>query len=126
MARIFISYGHLKPDQAVAHELASALDSSGHEVFIDTQIPLGSTWGDLIEERLADVDCLIALVSASSSTNPMVVTEIETAHHLNRINGRPLIIPVRVGDDFHLRYPLSAYVSRFQHGVWRGKAIPLR
>jgi GTPase SAR1 family protein len=93
-----------------------------HEVFIDTKIPLGATWGNVIEESLGQADWMIALVSAKSATSAMVVTEIETAHRLNVERGRPILIPIRLGDIGALRYPLSAYMSRFQHAEWRTEA----
>ena len=47
MARVFISYTHVEPDITVAHALSTALEGL-HEVFIDTTIPLGATWGDVM------------------------------------------------------------------------------
>ncbi len=120
MASVFVSYRHVEPDAGLAHQLAAALETAGHRVFLDTKIPLGTQWGDVIEAHLADADCLIAIVSAASATSPMVVTEIAEAHRLNVERGRPYILPVRLGETFRLRYPLSAYVSRFQQAVWRG------
>ena len=121
MARVFISYKHVEPDLTVAHALSTALDGI-HEVFIDTKIPLGATWGNVIEESLGQADWIIALVSAKSATSAMVVTEIETAHRLNVERGRPILIPIRLGDIGALHYPLSAYMSRFQQAEWRTDA----
>ena len=50
------------------------------------------------EEGLGHADWMIALVSAQSATSAMVVTEIETAHRLNVERGRPILIPIRLGD----------------------------
>jgi DNA polymerase III delta prime subunit len=116
--RIFISYRHVEPDATLARTLAASLP--GHEVFIDTEIPLGMEWGDVIEEKLGDADFLIALVSAAAAESPLVMTEIAEAHRLNLQRQRPTIIPVRLGGGFRLRYPLSAYVSRFQQATWSG------
>ena len=121
MARVFISFSHVEPDVTVAHALSKALEGM-HEVFIDTKIPLGATWGNVIEESLGHADWLIALVSAKSATSAMVVTEVETAHRLNVERGRPILLPVRLGDIGALHYPLSAYVSRFQQAEWRTHA----
>ena len=122
MSRVFISYRHVEPDITVAREMAASLSESGHDVFIDTKIPLGQEWGAFIEEHLGEADWLVAFVSAAAADSPMVVTEIAEAHRLNGERGRPGIIPVRLGDGFRLRYPLSAYLSRFQQGEWRGPA----
>jgi hypothetical protein len=102
----------------LADHLAKAIGDT-HAVFIDTQIPLGKLWGDVIQEHLAGADFLIALVSEGSANSPMVVAEIEEAHRLNVAHGRPEIIPIRINYDRQLRYPLSAYVNRFQQAAWR-------
>lgn len=119
MAEIFISYKHVEPDQSLASELADAM-SRQHRVFIDSNVPLGQEWGDVIDEHLARADFLTALVSEDAAKSPMVVAEIEHAHRLNVANKRPGIIPIRLRFDGQLRYPLSAYVNRFQQGVWNG------
>ncbi len=122
MARVFISYKHTDPDESLAGTLADAV-ASRHHVFIDTKIPLGQQWGDVIHDNLGAADYLIALLSAASAESPMVVAEVEQAHALNVKNKRPGIIPIRVNyDDQLLRYPLSAYVNRFQQCVWNGPA----
>ena len=120
MAQVFISYRHVEPDQSLANELATI--GKQHRVFIDSQIPLGKEWGDVIDEHLATADFLTALVSEDAAASPMVVAEIEQAHRLNVAHKRPGIIPIRLLSDGQLRYPLSAYVSRFQQAVWNGPA----
>lgn len=120
MPRVFISYRHVEPDSTVAAQLAASLEEAGHQVFIDTKIPLGTLWGEVIEANLGEADFLVALVSAAAAASPMVVTEIAEAHRLNVEKSRPMIIPVRLGDGLRLRYPLNAYVSRFQQALWRG------
>src|SRR5579862_5158179 len=118
MARVFVSYTHQEPDKDIAQEVAGALREN-HEVFIDTSIPGGRTWDDLIERELQTADFLIPLLSARSLASPMVVAEISAAHQLNVGQGRPAIIPVRL-DSSQLRYPMTAYVGRFQEISWDG------
>ena len=118
--QVFISYRHVEPDATLARSLADALEQIGFSVFIDTNIPLGGQWGNVIDESLDKADCLVALVSAASAASAMVAAEIEQAHRLNVERGRPIVIPIRLGDAFHLKYPLSAHLSRFQQFTWRG------
>ncbi len=120
MSSIFVSYRHAEPDAALAAQVADALTAEGHRVFIDTRIPPGREWGDIIQAELAEADWLIAVISEAAAASPMVVTEIAEAHRLNVKRGRPGIVPLRVGEHFPLRYPLSAYVSRFQQVTWTG------
>jgi hypothetical protein len=119
VAQIFISYKHVEPDQSLAMDLANAI-SKQHQVFIDSQIPLGRNWGEIIDEHLGGADFLAALVSEDAACSPMVVAEIEQAHRLNVATKRPGIIPIRLRFEGQLRYPLSAYVNRFQQCTWNG------
>jgi tetratricopeptide (TPR) repeat protein len=125
VAEVFISYKHIEPDKSLAAALADAIRSR-HQVFIDTQIPLGKEWGDVIQDNLGGADFLTALVSQESAKSPMVLAEIEEAHRLNVTNRRPGIIPIRLKFEGQLRYPLSAYVNRFQQCTWNGPADTLR
>src|SRR5262249_55797993 len=117
--RLFISYQHVEPDQTVARQVANALGEL-HDVFIDQEILPGRDWGHDIEDALQTAEFLVAFLSETSVKNPMVVTEIETAHQRKVNTGAPVIIPIRLGFDGQLRYPLSAYVNRFQRIAWRG------
>jgi hypothetical protein len=49
----------------------------------------------------------------------MVTAEIETAHHLNKLQGHPKILPVRLNFSSPLVYPMSAYLNPLQWAVWR-------
>jgi hypothetical protein len=118
MARVFISYTHRPPDEKLAQDLAGAL-SGRHQVFIDTNIKGGQVWGDVIDQELHTADFLLPLLSANSVASPMVVAEIAMAHQFNVANGRPGIVPIRL-DSTPLKYPLIAYVNRFQAISWTG------
>jgi TIR domain/NACHT domain len=118
MARVFLSYVHQEPDQSLARELAETL-RRWHDVFIDTMIAAGQVWGDVIEQNLRTADFLIALISTKSAASPMVEAEIATAHQLHVAASRPAIVPVRL-DSATLKYPLTAYVGRFQQMTWNG------
>ncbi len=118
MARVFVSYSHSVLDESLAKELAAAL-ATRNEVFIDTRIPGGQPWGEIIDRELHTADYLIPLLSANSVKSPMVLDEVEQAHQLNREFRRPGIIPVRL-DDTQFTYPLRPYISRFQQLKWNG------
>jgi len=114
----FISYRHVEPDRGLANRLAAALEHHGHQVFLDSKTPPGTVWGDVIDRELAGCNYLIAVVSeAAAAASPLVLTEISEAHRLNVAQGRPSIIPIRLGGEFRLRYPLSAYLTLSTHCV---------
>jgi hypothetical protein len=117
--RIFISYCHIEPDRTVARQIAAAIKEH-HDVFIDQDIRPGGEWGEDIENALQTADFVVVFLSEVATQSPMVIAEIETAHQRRLKTGQPTLIPVRLGFDRLLRYPLSAYVNRFQHIVWRG------
>jgi len=118
--RIFVSYRRVQPDEEVARALAETLKRHHHDVFIDVDIRPGSEWGEDIEEALQNTDFLIAILSELATQSPMTVTEVEIAHNRRMRTGEPIIIPIRLRFDGPLRYPLSAYVNRFQYLLWRG------
>jgi len=95
VARVFVSYRHVDPDQVVAHEIARAL--AHHEVFIDTNIRPGEDWGSLIDSHLEDADFLIAIVSEASARRDTVVEEVRRAHEAYLARRKPAVIPVRLG-----------------------------
>src|SRR5215470_11989608 len=116
--RLFISYRHVEPDQTVARQVADALGKQ-HAVFIDQKILPGYEWDSEIEGGLQTAEFFIAFLSEPAAKSPGVVTEIETAHYRNVSTGTPVIVPVRLGFEAPLRYPLSVYVNRFQYILWR-------
>jgi DNA polymerase III delta prime subunit len=120
VARVFISYRHAEPDRGIASQIADALRD--HEVFIDSRISPGGDWGELIEKHLGTADVLIAVTSEASAASDLVVEEIRRAHESYVANRRPVVIPVRLGSKAFVPYPLSAYLSRFQHIEWNGPA----
>jgi len=44
MARVFISYRHVQPDERIARALEQALTKARHAIFIDSGIEIGSEW----------------------------------------------------------------------------------
>ena len=52
--RFFISYSRRgQDDGALAEHLRGGLERAEHEVFIDTEIPVGTDWGKEIARRIA-------------------------------------------------------------------------
>ena len=119
--RVFISYKRgVEPDESVALKIYEALKSLGYKVFIDLIMPVGSRWGQRIEEELRQADFLIALLSDESTQSEMVIAEIEIAYHLTK-QGRksPIVLPVRLAFRDPLKYPLSAYLNPINWAFWQ-------
>ncbi len=118
-ARIFLSYKrNVEPDQTLAHELVAGLTGAGHAVFIDQRLAVGQTWAREIEAYVRDCHFLIVLLTAESSRSEMVRGEIELARHHAATHATPHILPVRIGFDGPLPYPLNAYLDAIQYATW--------
>jgi len=112
-SRIFMSYKRdVKPDTPVAQAICAALQQQ-HDVFIDQKMLVGTRWAERIEAEIRAADVLIVLLSAHSVHSEMVEHEVELARRFARGEGegRPRILPVRLGYRQPFQYPLS--VSTF-------------
>lgn len=116
--RIFISYKRgISPDEPLAMALYEQLRGS-HDVFIDQAMAVGTPWAERIDRELRQADVLLLLLSAESVGSEMVVAEVETAQRLQKHQGRPRILPVRVAYRELLPYPLSAYLNPINWALW--------
>ncbi|MEM9090903.1 MAG: AAA-like domain-containing protein, partial [Cyanobacteria bacterium P01_F01_bin.53] len=120
-SRIFISYKRdVAPDETVARAICLALQAH-HDVFIDRKMPAGTPWAERIEAELKASDVLIVLLSAHSVKSEMVEHEVELAYRFARepeAEGRPRILPVRLGYRRPFHYPLSHYLDPLNWAMW--------
>jgi hypothetical protein len=120
MARIFISYKRNNdPDVRLAGLLKSRFVRKGHEVFIDTEIRIGTDWPKIIDAELAKADFVVALLSPEAVTSEMIAAEIAKARALKKARGKPVILPVRVANEGAFPYDLAGYLDRVQTAFWR-------
>ena len=121
-SRLFISYKRgVEPDEPVALEIFQALRQD-HDVFIDQTMPVGTRWAERIEAEIRRSDFLITLLSAESVHSEMVRGEIETAHQLCQAQGKPRILPIRLGYRDPFAYPLSQYLNGINWAFWERPA----
>lgn len=119
MAKVFISYKrNVDPDSAVATEVFESLRKE-HDVFIDTTIQVGERWAERIQNEIKRADYLVVFLSEHSVHSEMVIAEIDIAHHNEKMNGRPVILPVRLSYTEPFVYPLSVYLNPLQWAVWK-------
>jgi len=119
--RVFISYKRGgKPDESVVRHIYDRL-SEHFGVFLDTQMPVGIEWAERIESELGKADYLIPILSETSVLSEMVIAEIQRAHELSKKReGRPVILPVRLGYTEPFKYPLSVYLNHINWALWSG------
>jgi hypothetical protein len=97
MVRIFISYA--AEDRPSAERLAHLLAEHGFTVWWDRKIPLGSVFDQVIEENLAQADCVLVLWTASSVQSRWVRAEASEAA------AREALVPVLM--ESGLKIPLE-------------------
>lgn len=121
--RFFISYAHGGVrDRRLAGHFYAGLKEADHEVFMDRDIPLGADWSQWIDERLAQCDFLVVLLSPESVASDMVIEEVSRAHRRLRETGSPRLFPIRVAYQEPLEYALGGYLRRYQSKTWRTAA----
>lgn len=118
MRKFFISYKHVELDHNLAQTLDKGLKAAGHAVFIDSGIPVGTDWTKEIAKRIDWCDFLVILISKDIRNSEMVQTEIRLAYQRSKLEGSPIILPVRVRYFEKLDYELSAYLDRIQYTKW--------
>ncbi len=116
--RFFVSYRHVQPDEAVAQRLRDGLVRTGHQVFIDAKMKMGTDWVTEITQRIAWCDFLVLLLSEESMTSEMVQTEIRLAHRRHKRESKPVILPIRLRYTGPLDYELDSYLGRLQYVLW--------
>ena len=120
MKKIFISYRHVDPDQLLAQSLADHLRKRGSDVFVDTQMLVGTKWVDEIERQIRTAKFFVAIISKDSIRSDMVRREIKLAHQLSQNATRPVtILPIRVDFEAELPYDLGAYLDPIQYSKWK-------
>jgi hypothetical protein len=118
MPKIFISYRHVDPDQALAAELAAFLEGARLSVFVDTKIRVGQEWVEQIERELRSSQYFVVLLSEDSIRSDMVRREVKLAHTLKKAE-QLTILPVRVGFEGELPYDLGSYLDLIQYSFWK-------
>ena len=118
MAKVFISYRHVAPDEDCAMRLSAFLQQEGFEVFIDKKILVGQRWVDEIDAQLRSTDHFVVLLSADSVRSDLLRQEVVDAYALRRM-GRIRIYPIRLLFDGALPYDLAAYLNPLQYLLWK-------
>ena len=78
MTRIFLSYAH--EDLPAARRIVDALAREGLEAWWDHEIPPGSTWDEVIGQRIEAAQVVIAIWSRRSVASNFVKEEAQLAH----------------------------------------------
>ncbi len=97
MSRLYLSYK--REDAALAKALADQLQALGHTAVYDAVVlEPGSSWRDVLLRALTAADAVVVLLTERALQSPFVMGEIGSARALQRALGKPLLLPVLVGD----------------------------
>ena len=111
------------PDEQVLRLLEEGLAAKGYDVFIDRHLSIGVEWAKEISRQVRTADAVVPLISAASITSEMMAYEIQIAHEAaQEQNGRPRLLPIRLGFEESLPETISGYLEPLQYGVWNGPA----
>lgn len=97
MAKLYLSYK--SEDAPLAKALAEQLESLGQDVVYDAiALEPGSNWRDVLLRALVSSDAVVVLLTQKALNSHFVMGEIGAARALQHITGKPLLLPVLVGD----------------------------
>jgi len=106
-------------DERLLQVVEKSLLENGCKVFVDRHLLVGMEWAREIEDRIANADVVIPLLSEASVQSEMFAYEIEIAHgYSQKRKGKPRILPVRVGFDGALPDSIAGILGGVQHAAW--------
>ena len=111
---------HQAPDESVLRTLEEQLKASGHEVFVDNQSKISRAWAQAVEEPIRQADAVIAIVSPKAMQSEMLEFEVETAHDQYAQTGKPILLPVRIGEEDVPDGVIGAIIRPLTQFVWEG------
>jgi len=121
--KFFISYSRNDDDsKRLVVALQSELKRSGHEVFVDLTMNVGTEWEEELKRKIAWSDEFILLLSAPAVASEPVREEIRHANALSDALKRPRLLPVYVNFDSPLDRELQKILGPIQHLTWRSDA----
>jgi hypothetical protein len=110
-----------QPDGHLLQVLESGLTTAGHRVFVDRHMSMGVEWMQHIEAEIRAADAVVVLLSDASVTSEMLMYEVEiAAKAAHEQDGKPRLMPVRLGFDATLPPELAPHLDRLQYVMWRG------
>jgi hypothetical protein len=108
-----------EPDEHVLRHLEQVLSKNGYRPFVDRHLTIGVKWAAEIERRIRSADTVVAILSDEALTSEMIQYELETVADERRKNGKPNLLPIRIGTDEPLRGSMANYVNEFNYVVWK-------
>ena len=98
MARVFISYRRINPDQRIASAIRDRLTREKHDVFLDTaELRAGDRWEERLREEVRKAEYFVPLVSSAYLASDAILEyELLPAIELDRARAKSTMLQVRV------------------------------
>lgn len=110
-----------EPDGRLLQVLESGLTAAGHRVFVDRHMGMGVEWAREIEAEIRAADAVVVLLSRAAVTSEMLMYEVEiAAKAAQERDGKPRLLPVRLGFEEPLPPELAPHLERLQYVLWQG------
>jgi hypothetical protein len=109
-----------QPDENVLKLVEERLQAEGYQVLLDRKRKMTVDWARASDERIRSADAVIAIVSPESLQSEMLEWELEAANDQLHKTGKPLILPVNIGNAQNLKGPISAIVNSLTQFRWEG------
>jgi hypothetical protein len=124
---IFICYKRqAEPDNSLALYLYRTLTEQGYCVFIDQTMRTGTEWLEQIDAQIKASNFLIILLSQESADSEMVQSEVLRAYEYRKLQGYPIVLPVRIAYEGLLPYTIAAFISQQQYVFWQSDQDTVR
>jgi hypothetical protein len=112
-----------QPDGYVLQLLEASFSKAGYEVFVDRHMQIGVEWAREIERNIRTSDAVIPILSQTSIQSEMVGYEVEIARSAAQVQqGKPRLLPVRVGYEGSLGDGLDAILKPLQYALWNDQS----
>ncbi|MBS1718630.1 MAG: AAA-like domain-containing protein [Armatimonadetes bacterium] len=120
--RVVILYKrNAEPDSTLLNTIHDHLERHGEDVFIDRHLKIGADWAASIEKKIRDADVVIALLSDSSVQSEMLEFELETVADERARRGKPLLLPIFIGQGKELKGNIGSIVNPLNRAEWSGE-----
>jgi AAA-like domain/TIR domain len=116
---VFLYKRDKQPDEQLLKFLEVEFKKSGYVVFVDRHLKVGVEWAEEISSQIRDSDVVIPLLSSTSVTSEMMISEIQAAHEAGQQRwGKPRLLPVRLQYEDPLAGPLGTILNPLQYASW--------
>ena len=119
---VLLDRGGGQDEEHVVNVIERALIQAGFSVFVDRHAGVGVDWAKEIEQQIRTADAVVPIVGLSSSASEMFCYEVESAHEASQAHqGRPKLLPIRVGFTGVLPEPLAGIMDPIQYLLWEDR-----